>query len=275
MPPVPARKIDPATGEIVHTLFALRVSREEDPAAHRMTMEVLGFLQTHAAAIRELGLHVKTKLITKESLVPEVREAFRRRGITNLPALVSHDDSVYLGVKEITDIYTRNFRESDARGRRGDREVAGHMDEDESDLDRMYRAEMREDRIDKDRDDDDLGEGRGDFAAQATAFMERRMKATDERAGRKPAAAPAKPAAGTRTAAPRRDNVAAAPVRRRPINDEDDDDLDLIDRLAQDIDDDTRGRAMAGGTAYDDDEGDGAADEMMERAFYGRSAISD
>jgi hypothetical protein len=270
------------TSVVQHQLYVKVVTgADPDRRSRVITLEVLQYIHSRLPILRNMGLAVKVNKIRSQDLQnPRLVEVMKRRGIERLPALTT-PNNIYLGYKEISDIYERNIKEFSAVGRRGERPVEGAAPED--DLDSFYREEMTFERAEEDAEETGIGES-GDMMEAMREFMERRERSD---AGRKRPTAGRPPVApaggGDRRAAPPRppassrpDNVGRAPPRPAPVDDADREINDTIDRLARDIDDDTRARAFSsgGGDSLDDDGGADVQDDLMERAYWQNMAES-
>ena len=269
------------TGAVRHDLYVKVVTgTDPDRKSHALTLEVLRYVHGHLAAFRQMGLDVRVNRIRSQDLQnAKLVAAMQKRGITRLPALTT-PNNVYLGFNEIQDIYDRNVKEFAAVGRRGERAVEGASLED--DLTSFYQDEMTFERAEEDAQEEGIGGEGGDMMDDYRRMMERRERSGAARpkpggGGRPmPSAPDARRAAPPRGAAHpgRPDNVGSA----RPVDPEDAEIQETIDRLARDIDDNFRSQAFAsgGGDSYDDGEGGGDfQDDLMEAAFYANQSSSD
>jgi hypothetical protein len=272
------------TSQVTHNLYVKVVTgADADHKSRDITLGVLKYVHARLPMFARMGLAVKVNKIRSQDLQnPRLVEAMRKRGITRLPALTT-PNNVYIGLKEISDIYERNIKEFAAVATRGERPVEGILPED--DLDSFYRDEMTFERADEDAQETGIGEG-DDMMDSYRHMMERREKSESSRrprqaAGGRPTAttsdaraAPPRPASSARP-----DNVAPPAVRRAPahMDAEDAEIQETIDRLARDIDDGMRDRAFAsgGGDSLDDDGGADPQDDLMERAYWSNQNPSD
>jgi len=274
------------TSAVQHQLYVKVVTgADPDRKSREITLEVLRYVHSRLPMLQQMGLAVKVNKIRSQDLQnARLVEAMRQRGITRLPALTT-PNNVYIGFKEISDIYERNIKEYAAIGNRGERPVEGIVPED--DLDTFYKDEMTFERAEEDAQEAGIGES-DDMMDSYRRMMERREKSE---AGRKrpgapsPGWPPAAPAdARDRRAAPPRpaassrpDNVGARPARPAPVDPDDAEIQETIDRLARDIDDNVRSKAfaVAGGDSLDDDGGADIQDDLMERAYYANMSATD
>lgn len=72
------------------------------------SFRLLVYLNKNITDINKLGARVRIDKIGKE-VDEDLMEEFRRVGITRLPALVSPDGKVFIGVKKITEVFEKNL----------------------------------------------------------------------------------------------------------------------------------------------------------------------
>ena len=247
---------------------------------------MLRYVHANLPRLREMGLEVRVNKVTSRQLSDErVRAAMKSRKIVRLPALTT-PNGVYLGFQEIRTLYERNYGEYEAFLRRSEKPVVGEAPDDE--LEDYYRAEMTAERAREDEGgDDSIGEG-GDMMDSYRRMMERRETSDRGRPKPRPGGAPrpARPEPPGRAAAPPRtagsgrpDNVAGPENGRRPAPPVDDEEAEIqetINRLARDIDDNLREAAFSsgGGDSYEDDGGPDPQDDLMEQAYWARAIES-
>jgi hypothetical protein len=262
------------TSGVNHNLYVKIVTAgDSDKKSGPLTLQVLEYVHARLPMFKKMGLAVKVNKIRSQDLRnAKLVAAMKRRGITNLPALTT-PNNVYLGYKEICDVYERNIKEFAAVGRRGEKPIEGAAPED--DLTSFYGDEMTFERAEEDAQETGIGEGDNMMDAYRD-MIERRERSEASRRPRvtrsttgaavtERRAAPPRPTVSTRP-----DNVGAA--RRQVALDPDDAEIQAtIDRLARDIDDNvlTRAHSAAGGDSYDDDGGADIQDDLMERAYWG------
>jgi protein-tyrosine-phosphatase len=262
-----------------HQLYVKVVGSDDpDQKSRGITLDVLRYIHARLPAFAQMGIAVKVNKIRSQDLQnARLIAAMQRRGIRRLPALTT-PNNVYLGAKEIADLYERNIKELEHTGARGERPVEGAAPDD-GDLDSFFRDEMTFERAEEDAQEPGIGEG-GDMMDAYRRMMERR-ESSEKGRGRRPAAG--RPSATTSDpsarAAPPRAPASSRPDnvgRRRPVDDPDDEIQATIDRLARDIDGDTRDRAFAsgGGDSLDDDGGYDPQDDLMEKAYWGSRVAS-
>jgi hypothetical protein len=249
---------------------------DPDTKSREITLAVLKYIHARMPDLKQMGLAVRVNKIRSQDLTnPRLVAAMRKRGITRLPALTTAAN-VYLGYKEICDVYERNIKEFAAQNRRGERPVEGAAPE--GDLDALWREEMTFERADEDMEESGMNESGGMMDAYRH-MMERREQSDAARRGTSrtrgaPAAPASRHAPPPPSPASRPDNVSSdrrQPTKKPPMDAEDAEIQDTIDRLAGDIDDGLVGRAFSsgGGDSYDDDGHADPADDLMERAYFG------
>ena len=258
------------TGQVTHNIYVKVVTgADADHKSRGITIDVLKYVHSRLPMFARMGLTVKVNKIRSEDLQnPRLVEAMRKRGITRLPAMTT-SNSVYIGLKEISDVYERNIKEFAAVASRGEHPVEGFLPED--DLDNFYRNEMTFDRANEDEQETGIGEG--DEMMDSYRHMMEHRENKGPGSSRLAAGRPVSTTGNFRSAPPRPpssvrpDNIAPPP--RRPVDAEDAEIQDTIDRLARDIDDGTRERAFAGGGGDSlDDDGADPQDDLMERAYW-------
>jgi hypothetical protein len=275
------------TGEAAHDLYVKVVGPDDpDKKSRLLTLEVLKYVHSRLAEFKQMGIAIKVHRITAKHLQsPQLIGAMKKRGIARLPALTTANN-VYLGFKEISDLYERNIRELAARDRRGERAAEGATDEDP--YDEFFAKEMNFERAEEDAQETGLNADAENMMDSYRHMIERREKSDskhrprqpgrsreDEDAGdaeaprRAPQSRPRTAAAGFTDSAPRRDNVA------RKMDAEDEEINDTINRLSQDIDDNLHKKAFSEADGDSGEGGDSVQDELMERAFYSNHASSD
>jgi len=260
------------TGRATHNIYVKVVTGDDvDHKSRGITLGVLKYVHSRLPMFAQMGLIVKVNKIRSEDLQnPRLVEAMRKRGITRLPAMTT-SNSVYIGLKEISDVYERNIKEFTAVASRGEHPVEGFLPED--DLDNFYRNEMSFDRVNEDEQESGIGEGDEMMDSYRHMMEHRENKGPGH--SRQTASRPVSTTGNFRSAPPpppssiRPDNI--APPSRRPVDAEDVEIQDTINRLARDIDGGMRERAFTGGGGDSLDDDDGGADpqdDLMERAYW-------
>ena len=287
-----------------HTIYVkVATGADNDAKSRDITLELLQYIYAQMPTFAQMGITVKVSKVRSQDLEDtRLIEAMRRRGIPRLPALVT-PNNVFIGLKEITDVYERNIKEFNAVLRRGELSGGGAGIADEDDLASYYRDEVAsEGAEDDDGDEKGLGEG-GDMMNSYRRMMERRdnSEGRPRPGGRPPATTSGARAPATTSGAragheergaghtmraqqqPDDDDGNQSDGGGRPDNisggyDDDNDEIqETINRLSRDIDDGMRSRAFTsgGGDSLDDDGGD-PQDDLMERAYWsGRVAATD
>jgi hypothetical protein len=297
---VRAPAADDTTTHIIYVKVA--TGADDDTKSRAITLELLQYIHTQMPMFAQMGITVKVSKVRSQDLQdPRLIEAMRRRGIPRLPALVT-PNNVFIGLKEITDVYERNIKEFNAVLRRGELPGGGAGTVDEDDLASYYRDEMAFDGAeDEESDEKGIGEG-GDMMNSYRQMMERRENSEGGRrprpGGRPPATTSVAREGRAERGAGRAERGAGHTMRSQPDDDDgdrsdggggrpdnisgdhDDDNDEIqetIDRLSRDIDDGMRSRAFTsgGGNSLDDD-GDDPQDDLMESAYWsGRVAATD
>lgn len=269
------------SGPSPHDLYVMVVSESQrlpnDIKSRELTLRTLSYITERLATFKEMGVQVKVHKVRKSDLQNSaVRAAMKGRGITNLPALVTPNQT-YIGVKEIIDVYEKNIKQFSAWRRRDEDQVSGAMPEDV--LDEYYRREMNFDRAKQDESeggDGSMGETSG--MMDAYRQMVQRRESYDAQRG-KSSGIPGPPGGGSSArggaqalpaAGSRRDNVGG--------NDDEIGNIDsLISRMAGDIDSQTVEAAFAGsgGDSFEDTGGAGnAQDDLMEKTYWANQELT-
>jgi hypothetical protein len=273
-------------GPAPHQLYVKVITSDDDSDknSRKITLETLKYIHARLAMFGQMGVAVKVnKIRTQDLQNARLIEAMKGRGITRLPALTT-SNNVYLGFNEIRDIYEKNIKEFESVNRRGERPVEGAAPDDEA-LDKYYADEMTFERAEEDAQETGMGD-QDDMMDSYRRMMERREKSEagrrPTRTGR-PTSTTATPREEDRRAPPRPtssrpDNVGTR--RQQPQARPDDEDAEIratIDRLARDIDDNTRTKAFSsgGGDSLDDDGGADPQDDLMERAYWSNKDSAD
>lgn len=273
--PVDLRKAD--TSQTVHQLYVKVAGSGEALApnalkSRNLTLQILQFINQQLPVFGQMGIGVRVNKIRDIDLQnSKLIGAMKRKGITRLPALIT-PTNVYVGNREIVDVYTRNIRGFQAHKQREEKEVKGMAPED--DLDRYYASELGSEQAWQDAvtGSAEDGEGIGDSADMMDAYramMSRREKSNRQRqpggsrlaaiadTARRGGGAATVPTAVT--GGSRRDNVQA------------DDPQGSIDQLISNIDANTYSQAFAGGggDSLMDDGGPGnSQDDLMFSAYW-------
>lgn len=269
------------TDAVVHNLYVKIVSPgDSDVKSKGFTLEILKYIHGRIGILKQMGLQVKVNKITSRDLKNErLRDAMKKRGIAKIPALTT-PTNIYLGNREIVDIYERNIREFTAVQRREVKHVEGLAKED--DLEEYYKSEMSFERAEEDEKEPGIGETDGDMMSSYQSMMQRR---DDLNAKRRPARATVvsrarreaeeAPAAGHSS---RPDNVSPAPRRAAPATASGDDDeiASIINKMAQDIDTGTMAAAFQspGGDSLEGGEGADPQDRIMEQSYWANQESS-
>jgi hypothetical protein len=271
------------TSVVEHQLYVKIVNgTDPDKKSPLITLSLLQYVHGIVDTLRQMGIVVTVNKIKSTSLQnAALTTAMKKRGILRLPALTTAND-VYLGEKEIRDVYEKNIQEFSAVGRRGERAVEGATPDD--DLHSWYKDEMTFERADEDADETGIGESESMMDAYRDMMMSREGGGGSRAEAPRQAKQPVVPGGSSRQppasrgAPPRARTATARPdnVRARPLDPEDAEIQDTIDRLSRDIDTGTRERAFAsgGGDSYADDDGD-PQDDLMEAAYWSGRADSD
>lgn len=283
----PRQRVDLAqvdTGYMLHNLYVKIVPAEDgsDNKSKELTKQVLLFITQRLPLLKQMGIRVNVNRIRSKDLKnQQLNLAMKRRGIVRLPALTTPND-VYLGLKEILEIYEKNIKEYEAYSRRGDASSHREMDLPENDLDEFYRSDMTIERAQKDADEEGIGDQDTETMMRSySRMMQRRDKLNRDRKGYKPGsggAADDAPPASSRPRQPAgqsRPPPVASSARPDNIHQEGDDSeiTSLIDRINGELkggDVDTAFKSGGGDSLADDEGGGGgdAADRFMEAAYW-------
>jgi hypothetical protein len=270
-------------GAVLHNLFVQIVDPHTTDAAaqkgRQLTLQALQYIHSRLQVLATMGIKVRVNKIRKSDLAnPRLVAAMKKEGITRLPALVT-PNNVYVGNREIMDVYEKNVKEFEAWNRRDEKKVSGLAPED--DLRSFYAEEMTFERAAHDQDGAETMGETSDMMDSYRKMMVRREQSAKHRTPGRPApaslpaehqGAPASlPAEYQGAPAPRRaDNVSLNPEN-------DPDTAMLIDRLAADIDSQTFDQAFSGGGGDTHDSSDrtgSAQDDLMEAAFWANQDTS-
>lgn len=290
-PGVDLSRVD--TGLMVHNLYVKIVPPgDQDVKSHALTRQALLYVTSRLGLFKQMGLKVNVQRVRAKDLKnPRLVEAMKKRGITNLPALTT-PNNVYLGVKEIVDIYQKNTKEYEAFNRREDKQDMRAMDAPESELDRYYRTDMTFDRAEEDAQDESIGDQDTESMMRSySRMMQRRETLNKDRKGYRPGEGPKGGGGGGPPSAARKqpgapsaaaDGRAAAPrpaQSTRPDNVHQDGDDEEITSMIDRINSELRGSdvdtafASGGGDSLADDGGDvdgasDAQDKFMMASYW-------
>jgi len=263
------------SSDIVHQIYVKVVDSSIDPdtKSKQFTLELLKFVHQHLGEFKQMGVSTKVNKIKSADLRnPRLIEAMKRRGITSLPAVVT-PNNVYVGLKTIFDLYSRNLKEHVAIAGRGVATPEGAVMEDEDLFRKYYGAEMTLEKALDDTEDVSVGDSGKDMMTSYREFMASREKMAANRP--QPRVTPTRQEPGPRAAPPRagsrpgpqagpRPGPQAAPRPAPPrgenvpppkATDPDDEEfLNMIDELSRDIDDNTRKQAFSSTTGDSNDE---------------------
>lgn len=231
----PLRRSEPAppAGEI-HTLY-IKMAASAPTEDREVMLEMLKYIHVNLPVFTKMGITVKIVKIRCQDLQnQEVMATMRARGISRLPALTT-STKVYIGYKEIRDLYERNIvklRKSPT------------SDDDDDVLAKFYREELVQPKAD---DEDDVGVGSGDTEDMMNSY--RKMLAQREKtdAARRPPTGRSSGGGDSAAAVPRR--PAAPPPSVRPDN--------VSHRQAPSGDD-------------SGEDVDNPQDDLMEKAYWAR-----
>lgn len=73
-------------------------------------LDLLRFLYKNIEDINALGVVVKVEKISKDELDDDLAEMFRKKGITRLPAMIAPDGFIFIGLKQIIDLFEKNLK---------------------------------------------------------------------------------------------------------------------------------------------------------------------
>jgi hypothetical protein len=268
------------TGYQVHNLYVKIVPEtESDEMSKKLTRQILLYITSRLALLKQMGLKVNVNRVRSKDLQnPALTGAMKRRGISRLPALTT-PNNVYLGVKEIVDIYQKNTKEYEAFNRREEKTSYHEMDRPEDNLDQFYRDDMTEDNAKADAEDEAIGDQDTESMMRSySRMMQRREKLNKDRKSYRPdenggnGAPPARPKQAAGTSAPPRPAQSSRPDN---VHQEGDDAeiTGMIDRINTELrgsDVDTA-FSKGGGDSLEDDGLDGAGsaqDKYMESMFW-------
>lgn len=257
------------TSNVSHNLYVKLVpDGDPDHKSRILTLQVLKYVHARLPVFAKMGLAVKVNKIRAQDLKnAQLVGALRKRGISSLPALTTPND-VYIGFKEIADVYETNVKEFAAVGRQGRRDIEGATLDPDS-LDSFYHDEMTFERADEDDQETGIGEGNAMMMDSYRRMMERREASAATQRPR-PGARTTQSTSSRRTP-PQKSSSSSRPdnVGRGPPTDPDDLEIQAtIDRLARDIDDNTYTAAFESGGGDSFEDGGDSQDEFMERSFY-------
>lgn len=267
-------------GPMVHNLYVKIVPEtESDEMSKKLTRQILLYITSRLALLRQMDLKVNVNRVRSKDLKnPALTDAMKRRGISRLPALTT-PNNVYLGVKEIIDIYQKNMKEYEAVNRREPKTAHREMDRPEDDLDRFYRDDMTEDNAKVDAEDEAIGDQDTESMMRSySRMMQRREKLNKDRKSYRPGeddgsgAPPARPKQAASASAPPRPAQSSRPDN---VHQEGDDAeiTGMIDRINSELrgsDVDTA-FSKGGGDSLEDDGLDGAGDsqdKFMQAAYW-------
>ena len=265
------RTID--ASDVVHQIYVKVVDSTIDPDAKskKLTLELLKFVHQNLAAFKQMGVIMKVNKVGSADLRnPRLTDAMKRRGITNLPAVLT-PNNIYIGLGAIIDMYMRNLQEHKAIAGRGMAAPQGAVMEDEDLFRQFYGNEMTLEKAENDADDASIGDDEKDMMSSYREFMSKREQFAASRQPprapqpRAPSQAPRALPPQAQRAAPRPSQTSAPrqPATRvenvpppRATDPDDKEFLDMIAELSRDIDDNTRQQAFASTTGdSNDDEG--------------------
>ncbi len=267
-------------GPMVHNLYVKIVpDTESDEMSKKLTRQVLLYITSRLPLLRQMDLKVNVNRVRSKDLKnPALTSAMKRRGIARLPALTT-PNNVYLGVKEIVDIYQKNMKEYEAVNRREAKTTHREMDRPEDDLDQFYRDDMTEDNAKADADDEAIGDQDTETMMRSySRMMQRREKLNKDRKSYRPdedggsGAPPSRPKQAAGASAPPRPAQSSRPDNVH----QDGDDVEIagmIDRIHSELrgsDVDTA-FSKGGGDSLEDDGLDGsgdAQDKYMSAMFW-------
>jgi hypothetical protein len=72
-------------------------------------LEILRYLDKNITTINAVGAKVQVEKIVSEEVDDDLLHLFRQKGISRLPALLAPDGKVFIGLKQITDVFDRNI----------------------------------------------------------------------------------------------------------------------------------------------------------------------
>ncbi len=107
-------------------------------------MAVLRYLDKNIETVNRLGAGVRIENIGSDEIDESIIDLFRKKGITRLPAALSPDGKVFIGLQQITTVFDNNIK----RGRNSRRvsPITGDYDDfggsASTDLDDFYARQM-------------------------------------------------------------------------------------------------------------------------------------
>lgn len=142
--------------------------------------DVLKYLDKNIIAVNQCGAIIKIKKINIDEVDKEVVEAFRKEGITRLPALIPPDGKPIIGLKEVIDLFEKNInpKQKNSSSNEYGGPAKGAEFGSNPDLEAFYRRELFNG-MDSDgymipRNDPDEGEDNGSNLERRMAEYRRR-----------------------------------------------------------------------------------------------------
>lgn len=82
-------------------------------------LELLRYLDKNIGDVNSLGAGVQIEKISNDEIDEDLIETFRKKGITRLPALLAPDGHVFIGLKQVIELFEKNLNSSRTGARAG------------------------------------------------------------------------------------------------------------------------------------------------------------
>lgn len=82
-------------------------------------LELLRYLHKNIEDVNRLGAGVQIEKVDKGEIDDDLLEIFRKKGITRLPALLAPDGHIFIGLKQVVELFEKNLNNSRTSSRAG------------------------------------------------------------------------------------------------------------------------------------------------------------
>ena len=102
---------------IVYTHLTINQPKMERPKIFKLIvqptptcMDLLKYLNKNIRSVNQLGARVVIERIGDGEMDDDLVDTFRKKGITRLPAMIAPDGYVFIGLKQVTEVFEKNIR---------------------------------------------------------------------------------------------------------------------------------------------------------------------
>lgn len=80
-------------------------------------LDLLRYIDKNIKEINSMGAGIRVEKITKDEIDDDLIAVFNKQGITRLPAMIAPDNHIFIGLRQISDVFQKNLNNGRNRDR--------------------------------------------------------------------------------------------------------------------------------------------------------------